>query len=63
MAYQHRNRCGHVYVQAAEQCAREASLSFWGRRRTGEPVDDVPAAYEVYESPRHGQVATCARNC
>lgn len=29
--------------------------------QTGEPVDDVPAGYEVYESSRHGQPSANVR--
>lgn len=56
MAYQHRNRRGDVYLLQAASTRTGKRRYYFGRRRTGEPVDDVPAGYEVYESPRHGQV-------
>jgi uncharacterized protein (UPF0297 family) len=56
MAYQHRNRHGDVYLLQAARTRTGKRRYYFGRRLTGEPIDDVPAGYEVYESPRHGQV-------
>ena len=56
MAHSHRNRCGDVYwLQAAKTRTGKRRYNF-GRQLTGEPIEDVPAGYEIYESPRHGQV-------
>ena len=30
--------------------------NYFGRKLTGEPVEDVPTGYEVFESPERGQV-------
>ncbi len=29
---------------------------YFGRKLTGEPVSEIPAGYEVFESPERGQV-------
>jgi len=56
MAYQHRNRRGDVYFLQAARTRTGKRRYDLGRRLTGESVDDVPAGYEVYVSPRYGQV-------
>ena len=56
MAYQHRNRRGDVYFLQAAKTRTGKRRYYFGRKLTGESVEDVPAGYEVYESPQHGQV-------
>ena len=56
MAYQHRNRRGDVYFLQAANTRTGKRRYYFGRKLTGESVEDVPAGYEVYESPKHGQV-------
>ena len=56
MAYQHRNRRGDVYLLQATKTRTGKRRYYFGRKLTGELIDDVPAGYEVYESPQHGQV-------
>ena len=56
MVYQHRHQRGDVYFPQAARTRTGKRRYDLGRRLTGEPVDDVPAGYEVYESRRYGQV-------
>jgi hypothetical protein len=56
MACQHRNRRGDAYLLQAAKTRTGKRRYFFGRKLTGESVEDVPAGYEVYESPKHGQV-------
>ena len=56
MAYEYRNRRGDVYLLQAAKTRTGKRRYYVGRRLTGEPVEEVPAGYEVYESPRFGQV-------
>ena len=56
MVYQHRHQRGDVYFLQAARTRTGKRRYDLGRRLTGEPVDDVPAGYEVYESRRYGQV-------
>ena len=56
MAFQHRNRRGDVYFLQAAKTRTGKRRYYFGRKLTGEPIEDLPAGYEVYESPRHGQV-------
>jgi len=56
MAFQHRNRRGDVYFLQAAKTRTGRRRYYFGRKLTGEPIEDVPTGYEVYESPRHGQV-------
>lgn len=56
MAYQHRNRRGDVYFLQAARTRAGRRRYYFGRKLTDEPIDDVPAGYEVYEAPRYGQV-------
>ena len=56
MAFQHRNRRGDVYLLQAAKTRTGKRRYYFGRKLTGEPIEDVPAEYEVYESPQHGQV-------
>jgi uncharacterized protein (UPF0297 family) len=65
MTYQHGNRRGDVYLLQAGRTKTGKSRYYFGRRLTGDPVPEVPAGYEVFESPERGQVylrrqrATC----
>jgi hypothetical protein len=56
MAYEYRNRCGDVYRLQAGKTRTGRPSYYLGRKLTGEPVADVPAGYEVHESPERGQV-------
>jgi hypothetical protein len=56
MAFQHRNRRGDVYLRQAARTRTGKRRYYFGRKLTGEPIEDVPAGYEVYESPQYGQV-------
>ena len=65
MAYKHRNRRGDVYLLQAGKTRTGKPRYYFGKKLTGEPVQEVPAGYEVFESPERGQVylrkrrATC----
>ncbi len=56
MAYEHCNRCGDVYLLQAGRSRTGKPRYYVGRKLTGEPVEAVPAGYEVFESPERGQV-------
>ena len=56
MAYQHCNRRGDVYLLQAGTTRTGKPRYYFGRKLTGEPVEEVPAGYEVFESPERGQV-------
>ena len=56
MTYSHRNRCGHVYWLQRAKTRTGKPRYYFGRKLTGEPVEEVPAGFEAYESPRFGQV-------
>lgn len=56
MPYQHCNRRGDVYLLQAGQTRTGKPRYYFGRKLTGEPVEEVPAGYEVFESPERGQV-------
>jgi hypothetical protein len=56
MAYEHCNRCGDVYLLQAGQSRTGKPRYYFGRKLTGRPVEEVPAGFEVFESPESGQV-------
>jgi hypothetical protein len=56
MTYSHRNRCGHVYWLQRAKTRTGKPRHYFGRKVTREPVEEVPAGFEAYESPRFGQV-------
>lgn len=56
MAYEHRNRRGDVYLLQAGKTAKGNPRYYFGRELTGEPIDEVPAGYEVHEAPSNAQV-------
>ena len=56
MAYEHCNRRGDVYLLQASKTRTGKRRYYFGRKLTGEPVEAVPAGYEVFESPERGQV-------
>jgi len=56
MAYQHCNRRGDVYRLQAGKTKIGKPRYYFGRKLTGQPVSEIPAGYEVYESPERGQV-------
>lgn len=56
MAFEYRNRRGDVYLLQAGKTRTGKPRYYFGRKLTGEPVEEIPAGYEVYESPVRGQV-------
>lgn len=56
MAYKHCNRWGDVYLLQAGQTRTGKPRYYFGRKLSGKPVEEVPAGYEVFESPERGQV-------
>lgn len=56
MAVEYTNRKGDTYhLQAGK--TRTGKPRYWcGRKLTGEPVESVPAGYEIYEHPEKGLV-------
>jgi hypothetical protein len=56
MAFEHRNRRGDVYLLQAGKTRTGKPRYYFGRKLTGEPVEEIPAGYEVFESPESGQV-------
>ncbi|MCH7725715.1 MAG: hypothetical protein IH991_04435 [Planctomycetes bacterium] len=56
MAYEHCNRRGDVYLLQAGKARTGKPHYYFGRKLIGEPVEEVPAGYEVFESPERGQV-------
>ncbi len=56
MAYQHCNRRGDIYLLQSGKTKSGKPRYYFGRKLTGEPVEEVPAGYEVFESPERGQV-------
>ena len=56
VAYEHRNRRGDVYLLQAGKTAKGNPRYYFGRRLSGAPVEEVPAGYEVFESPERSQV-------
>ena len=56
MAFEHRNRRGDVYLLQAAKTRSTKPRYYFGRKLTGDPVEEVPAGYEVRESPESGQV-------
>ena len=56
MTFEYRNRRGDVYLLQAGKTRTGKPRYYFGRRLTGEPVEEVPAGYEVFESPQRGQV-------
>lgn len=56
MAYRHFNRRGGVYLLQSGKTKTGKPRYYFGRKLTGEPVPEIPAGYEVFESPERGQV-------
>ena len=56
MAYEHCNRRGDVYLLQSGKTRTGKPRYYFGRKLTGAPVEEVPAGYEVFESPERGQV-------
>jgi hypothetical protein len=56
VAFEHCNRRGDVYLLQAGETRTGRPRYYFGRRLTGEPVEEVPTGYEVFESPERGQV-------
>lgn len=56
MAFEYRNRRGDLYLLQARKRPGGKPRYYFGRKLTGEPVEEVPVGYEVFESPERGQV-------
>lgn len=56
MAFEYKNRRGDVYRLQAKQTNSGKPRYYFGRKLTGEPVNELPEGYEVFESPERGQV-------
>jgi len=56
VAFEYRNRREDVYLLQARKGQRGKPRYYFGRKLTGEPVEEVPEGYEVFESPERGQV-------
>lgn len=56
LAYQHCNRRDDVYSLQSGRTKTGKPPYYLGRKLTGEAVEEVPAGYEVFESPERGQV-------
>ena len=56
VAYEHCNRRGDTYLLQAGKTRTGKPRYYFGRKLTGAPVEEVPAGYEVFESPERGQV-------
>lgn len=56
MGYEHCNRRGDVYLLQAGKTRTGKFRYYFGRKLTGEPVEQLPPGYEVFESPERGQV-------
>lgn len=56
MAYSHVNRRGDVYLLQMSKAANGKPRYYLGRKLTGTAVEEVPAGYEVFESPERAQV-------
>ena len=56
MTYQHCNRRGDVYLLQSGKTKSGKPRYYFGRKLTGEPVSEIPAGYEAFESPERGQV-------
>ena len=56
MAIEHVNRKGDTYYLHAGTTRTGKPRYFFSKKRADIPVDEVPAGYEVYESPEAGQV-------
>lgn len=57
MAYEHTNRCGETYyLQAGKPTKTGKPRYHFGRKLTKTAVEEIPAGFEVYESPERGIV-------
>lgn len=56
MAFEYENRRGDIYRLQAKRTKRGKPRYYFGRKLTGQPVDELPSGYEVFESPERGQV-------
>lgn len=56
VAFEYRNRRGDLYLLQARRSAGGKPRHYFGRKLTGVPVEEVPAGYEVFESPERGQL-------
>jgi hypothetical protein len=56
VAFEYENRCGDVYRLQAKIAKNGKPRYYFGRKLTGQPVDELPQGYEVFESPERGQV-------
>ncbi len=56
MPVQYTNRVGDTYYLQAGRTRTGKPRYWFGRKLTGEPVESVPAGYEIYEHPKKGLV-------
>jgi hypothetical protein len=56
-AVEYTNRRGDTYYLQAGKTRTGKPRYWFGRKLTGEPVDRVPAGYEIYEHPEAGLVS------
>jgi len=47
MALQHLNRCGVVYLLQSRTTPKGKPRYYFGKKLTGNPVDDIPEGYEI----------------
>jgi hypothetical protein len=57
MALEHTNRRGDTYFLQAGKTRTGKPRYWFGRKLTGEPVESIPAGYEIYEHPEAGLVS------
>lgn len=56
MALQHKNRLGDVYFLQAGKTNTGKPKYYFAKKETGNPIEAVPAGYEIRENPESGQV-------
>ncbi len=56
MAIQHKNRFGDVYFLQAGKTKTGKPKYYFGKKETGQPVETIPAGFEIRENPESGQV-------
>ena len=56
MAIEYQNRRGDTYFLQAGKTKTGKPKCYFGKKKTGEPVDTIPAGYEIRENPDNAQV-------
>ena len=56
MAIEYQNRFGDTYFLQAGKTKTGKPKYYFGKKKTGEPVDTIPAGYEIRENPDNAQV-------